>query len=320
MVKRFGILMLAIGLQTAVPCNGEEQRDLSKAQQLYLSGQSTKALLIIESLLKSKPKDASAHYLKGHCLVKLNRLPEASHEYALVCHLEGQRSALGKSAATAHQDIEARQMQAARSIKPPSTGSTKLPPGTLELIRYQAAKAKERAIEAGQRDASDELKKADNQARNEHERVERLANEQGRNYALVHQQLEALRQRAAANAERIKQQGQAKSAMKELESIEKADNLERQAQDLEDQLVNDRQSRNGGMKLNPVGTNLYTRNYTKVPPSVKPLTAQTQCLPDATTFNTVSTKMHARHNPKVPHSSASNGHTETKVRGNVVRN
>ncbi|MBX9666517.1 MAG: CDC27 family protein [Candidatus Obscuribacterales bacterium] len=318
MHKRLSLLIsIAVGLHTALPCYGQEHADLNKAQQFYLSDKSGQALMILNTILESKTKALEARYLKAHCLVKLNRLAEASHEYALVAHLAGSESQLGKSASAAQHGIEVRQLHAAKAKECPTRKSTKIPPGTLELIRYQVTKAKERALEAGQRDADDDVKKADNQARSEHERVERLANEQGRNSAVVHQQLEVLRQRAAVNAENLKQLGAAKAAMKEQESKEKADNLERQAEELEDQLVNDRQSRNGGMRLNPVGTNLYTRNYVKVPPAVKPLRAQTQCLPDPEAFKSVSTMLNSRNRQP---SGASSGKTVTKVKGTVVSN
>jgi hypothetical protein len=163
-----------------------------------------------------------------------------------------------------------------------TAGSTDVPPGTLELIRKQAELAKVRAVESGKAEAENEVAKASNQAKTLQERAERQAAEMaaGRNRGgepsvlTPPDQLEAVRSQAAANAERLKQLGKMKAEMKEQESQEKADEIQRQSEGLQDQLLHRHRSRNQEIELNPVGTNLYIRNYSSVPSSVAPLHAQ----------------------------------------------
>jgi hypothetical protein len=299
--------------------------DLDNATKLYTSGKIQGALNSVDSILKANPKNAGALYLKANCLIQLQRLPEASHLYALVMHLApgskiaeharkavaqiqsvqsaGSRSKMGSRGTRSTLSIEEVNDADGASAEAPDEGSTTLPasssvsskthssrkpvpPGTLELIRLQAQKARERAISDGQAQADGEKKKAEAQARAEQERVERLANT-GQNrvdqQAISGADIAALRSRAAANAEALKQLGDAKAAWKEREAQEKAEGLKQQAEELEEQLVNnDRNYKGRTVKLNPIGTNLYIRNYASARPHVKSLDAQARTLPAVT--------------------------------------
>jgi hypothetical protein len=64
-----------------------------------------------------------------------------------------------------------------------------------------------------------------------------------------------------------------KATIKEQEAQAKQDEIQNQANNLEDQLVNDRPHQISQVKLNPVGTNLYIRNYSSAHPPVVPLRA-----------------------------------------------
>lgn len=167
-----------------------------------------------------------------------------------------------------------------RASKAP--GATNLPPGTLELIRAQALKAKELALERGATEAQDELRKAENQIKAEQDKITRLemaAGGRGDQPAVSPQELQEMRNRAAENMERLRQIGAAKAANKEQESQMKAEDLQRQADALEKQILRSRNQQDGELKLNPVGTNLYVRNYVDVRPPAKPLRAIQQTLP-----------------------------------------
>ena len=85
--------------------------------------------------------------------------------------------------------------------------------------------------------------------------------------------METLRSQAAATGERLKQLGNLKAAIKEQESKEKAEEIQQQADNLEEQLLNDRPHQRSVIKLNPVGTNFYVRNYSSVHPLIVPLQA-----------------------------------------------
>jgi hypothetical protein len=277
-----------------------------RAQKLYAAGDATGSMRILDPLLKTNPADATAHYLKANCLVLLKRNAEAFNEYTLAERL-APKSAIASYCHTARVNLDQLLRQqtggdeagtgGSRAAPTPgmaggggggvrgagTNGSSELPPGTLELIRKQAELAKDRAVETGKAEAANEVLKADNQARSAQERAARqsaemaAANGRGGSEPTVTSPTELpepLRSQAAANAERLKQLGKMKAEMKEQESQEKADEIERQAQGLQDQLLHRHRSTNQEIELNPVGTNLYIRNYSNVPATVTPLHAQ----------------------------------------------
>lgn len=169
-----------------------------------------------------------------------------------------------------------------------SAGSRRLPPGTLELIRAQTLKAKDLALQKGATDAQDELRKVENQIKAEHDKIARLENAlggRGDQQSITPQELQEMRNRLTENIERIKQTGETKAALKEQESQAKADDLQRQADALEKQILRSGNQQDGELKVNPVGTNLYVRNYMDVRPPAKPLHATQQVLPAVRSIN-----------------------------------
>jgi len=300
--------------------------ELDQATKFYTAGKIEEALKAIDAVLQKKPRDVSAHYLRANCLLKQKHLPQAAHEYAIVVHL-APKSAVAEHARKAGAEIAA--VQRTQAAKQSGASSTKhLPPGTIELIRLQAAQARKRAIDTGEAEADAELKKAESQGQAERERVERMA-QYGRSrndsQPVSAGDMEVLRRNAAANAEVLKQIGESKAAWKEQEAKDKAENLRQQAEELEEQLVNDRPYKSRTVKLNPVGTNLYTRNYSSARPPVKALEAQTQTLPDPAAVLHArglvqSGNVNAKKAPgAVPRGKGNSaGRTETKVNGEVL--
>lgn len=319
-------LSLTVQLQS-IDAMAAEQVGLSAALKLYSTGDIQGCLKLVDAVLTKQPRDSSAHYLKANCLVKLNKVPEAIHEYALVEHFSP-GSKLASQARGAGAQLQAYQLKSVSVKDVSDNGRTKnLPPGTIELIRKQAVQASARAIEMGQVEAGNEVIKATNQARTEQERAERMAQaaqHRGDITGVTAQDAEIIRSRAQANVEQLRLNGEARAAFKEQEARDKAENLKRQAEELEEQLINDRPYKNREIKLNPVGTNLYTRNYSSTRPVVKPLDAQAYTLPgDAGTKNTsaAASSSHGNTLPAVHgrHSAGTSAaQAETKVKGQVV--
>lgn len=349
------------GTQTFLPQAALKVTDLETATKLYKAGNFRAALKYVESHLRSDSKNVAARYLLANCLLALHQLPEASHEYSIVVYLNP-KSPYADHARKAIKQIEAAQLAKAAKIEAAraatdvdgdgegegeetdtvdgaetvssdlkSKSSPKhLPAGTLELIRMQAAKARERAIQMGRAEAAGEKQKADTQGRSEQERVERMVNNvgsRGDQQAISGTDLAILRSRAAQNAESLRQLGEAKAAWKEREAREKSEGLQRQAEELEDQLVNnDKDYKGRTVKLNPVGTNLYIRNYASAKPPVKSLDAQQRMLPaitdDANTSARVGTAgvtgqtKFGKFNPAARGDGTSR--TETKLEGEVL--
>jgi hypothetical protein len=174
------------------------------------------------------------------------------------------------------------------------------------------------------------LRKAEIQGKSERERVERLVNHtgsRGDQQALSGAELSILRSRAAQNAESLRQLGEAKAAWKEREARDKSEGLQRQAEELEEQLVNnDRDYKGRTVKLNPVGTNLYIRNYSSAKPPVKSLDARARMLPaitDEMSTSAISRSSATQAKPGTDRSKPAAlgrgiSRTETKIEGEVL--
>lgn len=276
--------------------------ELDIANKSYITGDFERGVQYSDLHLRKIPNDAAAHYLKANCLIKLGRLTEASREYSLVVKLapDSVISTYSKNALRSIESMPAEQ----RNLLPNASGkgnsgsrpssAGKVPAGTLELIRFQAARAKEHALQTGDSGSKDERLKADSQGKTERERVERLSQSggaRGDHPPLSAAELQAMRERAAANAEYLKRVGEAKAERHVRESQEKSAELQRQAEDLERQLTDENYNKHRDTKLNPVGTNLYVRNYAKIPPTVKPLRAQAESLSGSITSKQTSARM-----------------------------
>ncbi len=321
-------LSLALSLLVLVQCAmAADQRELDAACKLYSAGDLQGCVKQVDAVLAKQPRDSSAHYLKANCLVKLKQLPEAIHEYTLV-ELCSPGSKLAMQAKSASARLQSYQLKSAAKKEISEDVRMKhLPPGTIELIRKQASQASARAIEMGQAEAGNEVSKASNQARAEQERAERMAQaaqHRGDVTGVSMQDAEIMRSRAQASAEQLRRMGEARAAFKEQEAKDKAEILQRQAEELEEQLINDRPYKNREVKLNPIGTNLYTRNYSSTRPPVKALDAQAYTLPgDAGMRKTSATMSSSRGGtlPVVPGRASSGGSgtkAEAKVKGQVV--
>lgn len=301
---------------------------LNSAKNFYLVGDYQKAYAAIVTFEINNKANSEAHYIKANCLVQLGRNDLAQHEYRMVTQLSP-NSSTAKYASLALQRMskaglilqKGPQRAVGSSIK-----SGKVPAGTLELIRFQAARAKERALETGDAASKDERIKADSQGRSERERVERMAQTgtaRGDQPPLSAAEISAMRERAAHNAEILKQIGEAKAARHEREAQEKRDELQRQAEDLERQLTDDNYNKHRDIKLNPVGTNLYIRNYAQIPPTVKPLRATAGDLNGTLSSQQTSGRL-SQTNASIESRTAATGQgknairTEAKVKGEVL--
>ncbi len=78
-MKRFELLLIALGLAAAVHLRAEPAGDV---QRLLAAGQLEPALNAVEAALKAKPKDAELRFLYGVVLTDLNRTREAMASFA----------------------------------------------------------------------------------------------------------------------------------------------------------------------------------------------------------------------------------------------
>jgi hypothetical protein len=202
-----------------------------------------------------------------------------------------------------------------------ATSSEAVPPGTLELIRKQAILAKRMALENGAAEAESERQKGIYEAKSLQEKAERnAARPAGSNEPInvPSEERERIKAEAAVIGERLKQIGDWKASIVEEWSHEKSDEIQRQADDLQHQLIDNRPS---NMKLNPVGTNLYIRNYAK--PPLTPLQAEIKSLSTKTTATLTSKQTNltlrthgAQSKNELPNRR---GQTVVKVEGKVLR-
>lgn len=317
--------------------NGTHELDL--ANRAYITGDFERGIQYVDLHLRKIPNDGAAHYLKANCLMSLARLTEASSEYRQVIKLAPD-SVISDYSRNALKRIDAMPSEQRSSVERTNTASLrngsatqgsarsttkKVPPGTLELIRFQAARAREHAIESGNSASKGERLKAESQGRAGIESAERFSQTGGQRADLPPvsaAELQAMRDRAARNAEILKQIGDAKAARHEREAQEKSAELQRQAEDLERQLTDDEYNKHRDIKLNPVGTNLYVRNYSKIPPTVKPMRAQAQSLNGALTGQQTAAQLRSTNGAAALHTGASGQGAgvlrETKVKGEVI--
>ena len=308
--------------------------ELDLANKAYITGDFEHGVQYVNLHLRKLPHDGAAHYLKANCLMKLARLREARDEYAYVMKLAPNSviSTYSKDALKQIEAMPAEQRDAVENArnKASAAGASsaptgKVPAGTIELIKFQAARAKEHAIQAGNAASNDERLKADSQGKAEKDRVERLSQSggaRGDHPPVSPAEIQAMRERAARNAEILKQIGDAKAARHEREAQEKSTELQRQAEDLERQLTDENYNKHRDIKLNPVGTNLYVRNYSQIPPTVKPMRAQAQSLEGNITGQQTSAQLRTSNGSGTFRTSATgqgNGiRRETKVKGEVM--
>lgn len=320
------------------PADGQETfamgphgtQELDEANRSYVIGDFENGVKYADLHLRKLPNDGAAHYLKANCLMKLGRLADAQREYLLVTKLAPD-SVISDYSKTALKSIESLPVEQ-RSLLKGAAGSNsanpkgKVPPGTLELIRFQAARAKEQALRSGDAASRDEKLKADSQGKAQKEAADRLSQSggaRGDHPPVSAAELQAMRERAAHNAEILKQIGEAKAARHEQESRAKSEELQRQAEDLERQLTDDKYNKNRDIKLNPVGTNLYVRNYSQIPPTVKPMRARAESLSGVATSQQTSAQLQSSSTAGKLRQNASGQGTnairrETNVKGEVM--
>ncbi len=338
--------------------------DFEHAQTLYAAGDAADSLKYLDAFLRVNPNDASAHYLKANCFVLLKRLPESVTEYATVERLlpKSKLAAYAQMARTRINAMpvtrgEARALSSKRApdsdsettdddddenVAPDqaknSSVSTSLPANTIETIRKQAAQARARQAEIGRAEAEGEIEKANNQVKSMQERVAREG-AHGRNgtepTTMSAEQSEAVRGQTSQTAERLRQQGQWKAEIKQWEAQEKVNELKEQAENLEWRLLHEPVGPISDVRLNPIGTNLYTRNYASVPSRLVPMHAQVKSLP-STSGALLETSGSVRQSPATSSSQQTNAqlnlragsakgkgigaqHAVTTVKGQVVR-
>jgi hypothetical protein len=147
-----------------------------------------------------------------------------------------------------------------------------VPANTLETIRKQAVLARKRALDMGKAEADGERSWSENAANSMREKAERsLAQPRGSTEAVSvsPEEAAAMRARASADGDRLRAIGKWRASVAEMESREKADEIDQQAQNLQERLLDEKKSPYTSVKLNPVGTNLYIRNYAK--PAERPM-------------------------------------------------
>jgi hypothetical protein len=195
-----------------------------------------------------------------------------------------------------------------------------VPASTLELIRKQEANARQRAIEMGKMEAAGEINKASNEAKSVKEKAERTAAQMaGREgSASDGPQSELLRRQAAERAEELQRFGSLRAARKEQESEEKAEEIQRQSESLQEELQNNEDDQHRGIKLNPVGTNLYIRNYSIVKPNIQPLHAQQQSLPSTNVAGQMASHTVQGNHADARSTSASLKRVSTNVKGQLM--
>jgi hypothetical protein len=320
---------------------------LETAQKYYASGDTKRALQIVDLAIKQESSNATAHYLKANCLLKLGQQIDASREY-YVAESMAPRSKIAKYSHIARTQINVMQTEqaqksnnAARIIsdddddedteneKPSSTNTASkdnvndasLPPGTLELIRKQAAMAKRMAVVNGAAEAESERQKGIYEARSLQEKAERMAARAGGSNEPVNlssEERDRVKAEAAVTGERLKQIGNWKASIVEQWSHEKSDEIQRQAENLQDQLIDNRSS---NVKLNPVGTNLYIRNYAK--PPLTPLHAEARSMSTKTSADLASKQTNLTLNNNSARNKAGanakqESHAVSSVKGQVL--
>jgi tetratricopeptide (TPR) repeat protein len=249
------------------------------------------------------------HYMKANCLVQMDQPGEADKEYAIaqslapgsqvaryceVARANIKRLSLTQNAASRvtstknkvqaddEDDDENTDDQKTTAVSVQAKDNPAVSAATLALIVKQAALARKRALEIGDVAAENERIKAANEARSLQAKLERAASTPRGGtepVALTHLQIEVIKSQAAAGSEQLRQVGEWKAQQRKQESEDKSEEIRRQAENLQSQLINYRPNINSDIKLNPVGTNLYIRNYSKGINPITPLQAQTKALP-----------------------------------------
>jgi hypothetical protein len=270
--------------------------EYQKGQQLYAAKDYSNAIINFDIALKNNPQlnNANIHYMKADCLLAMGKHPQADREYA-IAETFAPQSQLAIYCKSAREKIkqttksssdsgdEQTQSTSALSLMNKNSGgehepqNANVPPGTFELIRTQAKLARERAMQTGAIAAENERLRSENEARSLQARLERQASmPKGATepVTLSPGQLEAIKGQSIAGAEQLRQQGEFRAAQRKFESEEKSEEIRVQAENLQSQLINYRPNINSDIKLNPIGTNLYIRNYSKGIDPILPLKAQ----------------------------------------------
>ena len=246
------------------------------------------------------------HYMKANCLMQMNQPGEADKEYAIaqslapgsqiarycklargsIKRLSVTPNAASQTASKKNPDDEDDDENADSEKTTATSAQAKhnqaVSSATLDLIKKQAALARQRALEIGNVAAENERIKAANEGRSLQAKLERAASTPRGGtepVALTPQQIEGIKSQAAAGSEQLRQAGEWKAQQRKQESEDKSEEIRRQAENLQSQLINYRPNINSDIKLNPVGTNLYIRNYSKGIAPITALKAQTKTLP-----------------------------------------
>lgn len=295
---RDGLTALAFSqfiLGVALPSAASAQTTNPRSASIVKVSAPQPSYQALSAMLAKDPQNATAYYMRGCILMKAGNQAalkdfERASQLAPGTRIE-QYSKLAIARLTppapTQASDQATDVSDEDAVEEPKVKG-EAPNSTVALIRKQAELAHDRELQRGRLEAQEEVNKADNQAKTAQERLQRQAMEAALGkyggeqrmdpYAFVSPaQVDAFRAQAAATAERVRNLGKLKAGIKEQEGREKADEIDYQADNLERQLKDDHPL--SGIKLNPVGTNLYTRNYALVPPTVKAVKAEALPLP-----------------------------------------
>lgn len=329
------VLSLSILFASAVDAYAKTAADpLQQAQQQYSAAKFVAAVASCDLVLKHSPANAVAHYLKGNCLVKLNRLTEAINEYGVAekltpnsmvasycrsakasiaaVNLKSKSNEKAKEATPSDTDPDSEDSTQAEKQTLAGSANAKVPAGTLETIRKQATLAHRRALEMGKAEADGERSWSENAANSMREKAERaLSQPKGSNEAVSvsPEEAAAIRARASADGDRLRAIGKWRASIAEQESKEKADEIDQQAQNLQERLLDERKSPYTSVKLNPVGTNLYIRNYAK--PAEKPMHVKSIMATLDSTMTAAELKEKSRKELLVNGTASRNGKSDT---------
>ncbi len=115
--KTFSKILLFIVSLSVGPVFAESESALGSAQKLYKEQRFSEARLVLQSEVKSNPRNASAHYLLGNCLLALKSFAQARDEYrsAAILDPKGQAGEFSRTALALLSQREAGEQKSAQA-------------------------------------------------------------------------------------------------------------------------------------------------------------------------------------------------------------
>lgn len=254
------LLAMQLALQASFPTQAlAENPLLTQGIQDYNSGDYDAAAGHLGSALSAEFSNPVLHYYLGNTYVRLNRKESAIKEFRIAFALEPDKKvgklakqALNYLGADTGEPAKAAAPEPAKPIEPPKDP---LLEKTKSALKEQAETAKTLVRSRYEQDAIDASKRtAQMLEKAQKDLLDSLAKKRGSGSQSIpadsQKQLDALKQlldaQKTTNYDRNNQRAQ---------------EIEKSAANLQDLL--EQKNSKAGLKLNPVGTNLYVRNYSK---------------------------------------------------------